>query len=103
VDAAVDEGDTTISFGGDFFAVGNEYDSCFFAAGELDDEINDHGAGSGVKIAGGLVGEKDRGLVDQGPGEGGALELASRKLMRPVMGAIAKADGGEKLTGTGMG
>ena len=83
--------------------MGNEYNSCFFAAGELGDQIDDHRAGGGVEIAGGLVGEKNRGLVDQGTGEGGALELASRKLMRPVMGAIAKADGGEKLTGTGMG
>ena len=103
MDAAVDEGDATIGFGGDFFAVGNEYDSCFFAAGELGDEIDDHGAGGGVEIAGGFVGEKDGGLVDQGAGEGGPLELASGKLMRPVMGAIAQTDGGEKFTGTGMG
>ena len=42
-------------------------------------------------------------MVDQGAGEGGPLELASGKLMRPVMRAIAQADGGEKFTGTGMG
>ena len=103
MDATVDEGDATIGFGGDFFAVGNEYNSCFFAAGELGDQIDNHGAGGGVEIAGGFVGEKDGWLVDQGAGEGGPLELASGKLMRPVMRAIAQADGGEKFTGTGMG
>jgi len=103
VDATVDEGDPAIGGSGNFFAVGDENDGGFFFSGELGDEIDDHGAGGGVEIAGGFVGEKDGGLVDQGAGEGGALELASRKLMRPVMGAIAKADGREKLTGTGMG
>jgi len=83
--------------------VGNENYSCFFAAGELCDQIDNHGAGGGVEIAGGFVGEKDGGLVDQGAGEGGSLELASGKLMRPVMRAIAQAHGGEKFTGTGMG
>ena len=85
MDSTVDERDAAVGFGGDFFAVGNENDSCFFAAGELSNEIDDHGAGGGVEISGGFVGEKDGGLVDQGTGEGGALELASGKLMRPVM------------------
>jgi hypothetical protein len=85
VDAAVDEGDPAISGSGNFFAVGDKYDSCFFAAGELRDQIDNHGAGGGVEIAGGFVGEKDGGLVDQGTCECGPLELASGKLMRPVM------------------
>jgi hypothetical protein len=38
-------------------------------------------------------------LVDEGTGEGGALKLASGKLMRPVMGAVAEADRGEELAG----
>ena len=42
MDAAVDEVDATVGFDGDFFAVG--------------DEIDDHGAGGGVEIAGGFVG-----------------------------------------------
>lgn len=103
MDAAVDEGDPAISGSGNFLAVGNENYSCFFTVGELGDQIDDHGAGGGVEIAGGFVGEKDRGLVDEGTSEGGSLELASGKLMRPVMRAIAQADGGEKFTGTGMG
>jgi hypothetical protein len=103
VDATVDEGDSAIGGSGNFFAVGDENDGGFFFSGELGDEIDDHGAGGGVEIAGGFVGEKDGGLVDQGAGEGGPLELASGKLMRPVMRAIAQADGGEKFTGTGMG
>jgi hypothetical protein len=99
LDAAVDEVDTTVGFDGDFFAVGDENNGGFFFSGELGDEIDDHGAGGGVEIASGFVGEKDRGLVDQGTGEGGALKLASGKLMRPVMGAVAEADRGEELAG----
>ena len=99
MDATVDEGDSAIGGSGNFFAVGDENDGGFFFSGELGDEIDDHGAGGGVEIAGGFVGEKDRGLVDQGTGEGGALKLASGKLMRPVMGAVAEADRGEELAG----
>ena len=63
--------------GRNFLAVGDEHDGCFFAAGELGDQIDDHGAGGGVEVAGGFIGEEDGGLVDEGTGECGALELAS--------------------------
>ena len=56
MDATVDEVDATVGFDGDFFAMGDEYDSCFFFSGELGDEIDDHSAGGGVEIAGGFVG-----------------------------------------------
>ena len=56
MDATVDEVDTTVGFDGDFFAVGDENNGGFFAAGKLGDEIDDHGAGGGVEIAGGFVG-----------------------------------------------
>ena len=56
MDAAVHEVDTTVGFDGDFFAVGDENNGGFFFSGELGDEIDDHGAGGGVEIAGGFVG-----------------------------------------------
>ena len=100
MDAAVDEVDTTVGFDGDFFAVGDENDGGFFFSGELGDEIDDHGAGGGVEIAGGFVGEKDRGLVDEGTGEGGSLELSTGKLVGAMVGAVGELDGFKKIVGT---
>ena len=100
MDAAVDEVDTTVGFDGDFFAVGDENDGGFFFSGELGDEIDDHGAGGGVEIAGGFVGEKDRGLVDEGTGEGGSLELSTGKLVGAMVGAVGELDGFKEIVGT---
>ena len=100
MDATVDEVDTTVGFDGDFFAVGDENDGGFFFSGELGDEIDDHGAGGGVEIAGGFVGEKDRGLVDEGTGEGGSLELSTGKLVGAMVGAVGELDGFKEIVGT---
>jgi hypothetical protein len=100
VDAAVDEVDTTVGFDGDFFAVGDENDGGFFFSGELGDEIDDHGAGGGVEIAGGFVGEKDRGLVDEGTGEGSSLELSTGELVGAMVGAVGELNGFKEIVGT---
>ena len=100
MDATVDEVDTTVGFDGDFFAVGDENDGGFFFSGELGDEIDDHGAGGGVEIAGGFVGEKDRGLVDEGTGEGGSLELSTGELVGAMVGAVGELDGFKEIVGT---
>ena len=100
MDATVDEVDTTVGFDGDFFAVGDENDGGFFFSGELGDEIDDHGAGGRVEIAGGFVGEKDRGLVDEGTGEGGSLELSTRELVGAMVGAVGELDGFKEIVGT---
>jgi hypothetical protein len=100
VDATVDEGDPAIGGSGNFFAVGDENDGGFFFSGELGDEIDDHGAGGGVEIAGGFVGEKDRGLVDEGTGEGGSLELSTGQLVGAMVGAVSELDGFKEIVGT---
>jgi hypothetical protein len=100
VDATVDEGDSAIGGSGNFFAVGDKNDSGFFFSGELGDEIDDHGAGRGVEIAGGFVGEKDRGLVDEGTGEGGSLELSTGQLVGAMVGAVGELDGFKEVVGT---
>ena len=100
MDATVDEGDPAIGGSGNFFAVGDENDCGFFFSGELGDEIDDHGAGGGVEIAGGFVGEKDRGLVDEGTGEGGSLELSAGKLVGAMVGAVGELDGFKEIVGT---
>ena len=100
MDATVDEVDTTVGFDGDFFAVGDENDGGFFFSGELGDEIDDHGAGGGVEIAGGFVGEKDRGLVDEGTGEGSSLELSTGELVGAMVGAVGELDGFKEIVRT---
>ena len=48
---------------------------------ELVEEGHDLIAGVGVEVAGGLVGEDDGGLVDEGAGDGDALALAAGELV----------------------
>ncbi len=57
------------------------------------EEGEDLGAGAGVEIAGGLVGEDDVGLARQRAGAGDALLLAAGELARPVREAAGEADG----------
>ena len=46
----------------------------------------------GVEVAGGFVGEDQVGTVDQGPGTGTALLLATRQLTRPMGQAIGDSE-----------
>jgi hypothetical protein len=52
--------------------------------------------GLGVQVAGRLVGEHDRGTVDQRSGDGHALLLAAGELGRAVREAVTQADGGDQ-------
>lgn len=94
MDPPVDQGDATVGGGGNFRAVGNEDDGGFLLAGEPGDELDDGGAGGRVEIACRFIGEEDGGLMDEGPGEGGALELSARELVGPMMETVGQADGG---------
>ena len=64
---------------------------------QLVEQAEDFLARAAVEIAGRLVGQQDRGLVDQRPGDGDALLLAAGKLVGPVAHAIAQADGFQRL------
>ena len=103
LDTTVDEGDSAVRTGGDRLAVSDKENGGFFFASEAGDEVDDGGAGSGVEIAGGFVGEKDGGLVDKGAGDGGALELSARELVGAMVGAVGEMDGGEEFSGTDTG
>src|SRR6516225_4306550 len=52
-----------------------------------------------VEVADRLVGENERGIVDESPGNRDALLLAAAQFRRPVPGAIAKTDRVEQLLG----
>src|SRR5712692_543886 len=54
-----------------------------------------------VEIAGGLVGEQEGGRLDDGAGQGSALGLALRELMRIGLGAGRQPDGLERGEGLG--
>jgi hypothetical protein len=103
LDSAIDELDLAIGGGGNRLTVGDEEDGSFFFASEASDEFDDGVTGGGVEIAGGFIGEKNRGLVDEGAGDGGALKLSSRELVGAVVGAIGEMDGGEEFAGAGTG
>ena len=53
-----------------------------------------------VEGAGRLVGEKKPGLIDQGPGNGDALLLATRYFRRPMMEAMGQPDFVQQLFGS---
>src|SRR5712671_2207383 len=61
------------------------------------EEEKDLLAGGAVKIAGGLVGEEDGGLIYEGAGEGAALLLAAGELAGSVVVAGAEAHAVEGL------
>ena len=52
-----------------------------------------------VEVADRLIGEDERGIVDQSPGNRDALLLAATQFRRPVPRAIAKTDRVEQLAG----
>ena len=65
---------------------------------ERDKHIHQLVRGSGIEIAGRLVGEQKAWCVDERAGDGNALLLAARKLARRVALPIAEADELQRLT-----
>jgi hypothetical protein len=63
----------------------------------LDHEVEDVLAVARVEVAGRLVGQKDRGLVGEGAGDGHALLLAARELRRVMVRAVGEVDVFEEL------
>ena len=82
----------------DVVLVGDQDDR--LAAGvELVEDLHDLLAGPGVEVAGRLVGEDDRRAVDQGAGDGDALALSARELVRLVPHAVREPDLLDRLLG----
>jgi hypothetical protein len=90
--------DLAAGAGGDGGGVGHE-DEGVAALVEVAEDRHDHGLVDGVEVAGGLVGEDQRRLVDQGAGDGDALLLAARELARQVVEALAQPDAAQGLFG----
>ncbi len=81
--------------------MGDEDEGRAFFAVEGEEEVEDDGAGGGVEVSGGLVGEEDRGAEGEGAGQGHALLLAAGELDGVVVEAAPEADAVEELAGAG--
>ena len=99
-DDAVADGDDAVGELGDVGLVGDDDDGVALGV-ELVEEGHDLVAGLGVEVSGGLVGEDDGGVVDQGAGDGDALALAAGELVGLVHHAGAEVDGLEDFLGAG--
>ena len=78
--------------------VGDEDDGVA-APVQLVEEPDDLLAGGGVEVAGGLVGEEERGLAHERAGDGDALALAAGELVRLVVHAVREPDRRERRLG----
>ena len=73
------------------FIVGYDDDSQPFLV-ELLEQSDDGFTGRAVKIAGGFVGQKQFGAVDQRSGDGHALHLAAGQFMRAMIAPMVEAN-----------
>jgi len=89
--AGVAEGDGARAALGDSGVMGHDENGGVEAVVQIVDEAEDFGAGVGVEVAGGLVGEEDGRLESEGSGDGDALAFASGKLVGQVVEALAEA------------
>src|SRR6266536_1942389 len=63
-----------------------------FLPRQVFEDVDDLRARLLIEVAGRLVSEHQRRIVDEGPRDCDALPLAAGKLVRPMLGSIAEAD-----------
>ena len=97
-DLAVVEGDAAAGETRHLGIVGDHDDGVARGVEALE-EIDDDALVGGVEVSGGLVGEEDGRVVDQGTGDADALLLSSAELAGEVAGAGAEADAIEGCPG----
>jgi len=68
---------------------------------QVHQEADDRLAGAAVEVARRFVGEHDRRIADEGPGDGHPLALATGERPRPVRRPPAETDGGQRLLRAG--
>ncbi len=71
--------------------VGDHHDGLAVLLVERRQQVEDLVAGLAVEVAGGLVGQQQRRVGDDGAGDADALLLAARELARIVFGAVGQA------------
>jgi len=80
-DFTVTQLDQNIRHGCGFHAVGSHDGGCLLLVRESAQNFQDDVPSGGVQISSGLIRQQDAGGVDQCPGDGGALHLATGELM----------------------
>src|SRR5699024_11205252 len=93
-DAAVGEGDDAVGALGGVPLMGDHHDGLVELVHAQPQEVEHLLGGAGVEVAGGLVGEDDRGGGDQGAGDRDALHLAAGELRGEVREPVGDAEGG---------
>src|SRR5215212_6872994 len=97
-DQPVAEDDHAPRVRGDVGLVG-DHDDGLALRRQLLEDAHDLLGGLRVEVARGLVGEEDRGAVDERPGDRDALPLAAGELVRAVPDALAELHPLERLRG----
>ena len=95
-DHSVDDRDPALRARGDGGIVRDEDDG-LAAGGQLFEDADDVAAGLLVEVAGRLVGQDQRRVVDERAGDGHALALAAGELVRAMLGAVVEADAIERF------
>jgi len=83
---------------GDVALVGDEHDRIALPVKTVE-QGHDLGAGGRVKVSGGLVGQQDRRIVDQRPGDGDALPLSAGEFAGLVVHALFEVGEAQGLLG----
>ncbi|MES4906617.1 MULTISPECIES: hypothetical protein [unclassified Streptomyces] len=99
---AVPQGDDAVGGGGDAFVVG-DHDQGLAGGAQLVEEPEDVVGRGAVEVSGGLVGEDDQRLVDQGAGDGDPLPLPAGQLRGQMPGPVGESDLIEEFGGTAAG
>ena len=82
--------------------VGDEEDR-LAARVEAPEQLEDLFAALAVERPGGLVGQDQRGLVGEGPGDGQALALTAGERRRGLAGLVAQPEQVQKVASPGLG
>jgi hypothetical protein len=96
-DPSIDQDDQPVGVGGRVGVVRDHDDGLAELVGRPAQELEQIGGGLGIQVAGRLVGEDDRRLVDEGPGDRNALLLAAGELGGPMRETVGDADRRDEL------
>ena len=96
-EATVAEVHGPISSAGGGLVVRHQHECAASLGHDLDEQVEDHLAGRGVEVAGGLVGQHELGFGHECAGDGGSLHLATRELARLVSCPVSEPKAIEEL------
>src|SRR5215203_1151383 len=96
-DPPVLQGDQPVGVGGGNRVVGDHHHRLAELVDRLAQQLEDVGAGLGVEVAGGLIGEDHGRFADQGAGDRDPLLLAAGELRGAVGAPVLEADGADEL------